>query len=253
MNKKRTKCILLLIVIFVIFSVLLCACSETNNKIPIPTVKEDIFVYDTDNIINDDVEKELNQLLAKFEEKTEAEVVVITIPSLLDRSIEDYSHNLFNTLGIGKKGKDNGFLLLISRNDTKVRLEIGRGFEESINDAKAGRILDTYFVPYRENDEYTEGTKLTVYSILATLSEEYDFEIDGLDSSLSINSESEDDEDSLIWFILLLIIIIAIVIAFFVDSSSGGSGYSGGFFSSSGSSSSGSFGGGSTGGGGVSR
>ncbi len=91
-------------------------------------------------------------MLVELEEKTESEFVIVSVESLLDRTIEDYANNLFNTLGIGKKGQDNGALLIFSRSDEKVRLEIGRGLEGCLNDAKCGRILDNYFVPYREMD-----------------------------------------------------------------------------------------------------
>lgn len=165
MRKKRIiSCMMLLMVLTTLISMLTgCATSE---KIPIPTVEKDVYIYDEDDIIDDDVEKELNKMLVELEEKTEAEFAIVSVESLLDRSIEDYANNLFNTLGIGKKGKDNGVLLLFSLSDEKVRLEIGRGLEGCLNDAKCGRILDDYFVPYRENDEYTKATEMTVKAVL---------------------------------------------------------------------------------------
>ena len=149
MNKKRIISYVMLLITFVI---MLTGCT-TSEKIPIPKVEKDVYIYDEDNIIDDDVEEKLNKMLVELEKKSEVEFVVVSVESLLDRSIEDYANNLFNTLGIGKKEKDNGLLLLFSRSDKKVRLEIGRGLEGCLNDSKCGRILDDYFVPYRENDE----------------------------------------------------------------------------------------------------
>ena len=137
MNKKRIISYVMLLITFVI---MLTGCT-TSEKIPIPKVEKDVYIYDEDNIIDDDVEEKLNKMLVELEKKSEVEFVVVSVESLLDRSIEDYANNLFNTLGIGKKEKDNGLLLLFSRSDKKVRLEIGRGLEGCLNDSKCGRIL----------------------------------------------------------------------------------------------------------------
>lgn len=247
MRKKRIiSCIMLLMVLTILISIPTgCATSE---EIPIPTVEKDVYIYDEDNIIDDDIEKELNKMLVELEENTETEFVVISVESLLDRSIEDYTNNLFNTLGIGKKGKDNGVLLLFSRSDEKVRLEIGRGLEGCLNDSKCGRILDNYFVPYRENDEYTKATEMTVKAVLNVIAEEFEIDIQGLEKDPNVGDNSDDELPLWVW-IIIIILIIAIVVICDIDDSSGG-----GFFGgSSGGFSGGSFGGGFSGGGGASR
>ena len=249
MRKKRIiSCMMLLMVLTTLMSMLTgCAASE---KIPIPTVEKDVYIYDEDDIIDDDVEKELNKMLVELEEKTDAEFAIVSVESLLDRSIEDYANNLFNTLGIGKKGKDNGVLLLFSRSDEKVRLEIGRGLEGCLNDAKCGRILDDYFVPYRENDEYTKATEMTVKAVLNVIAEEYEINIQGY---LPVE---DDSDDGLPLWVRIIFILVAIAIAIVVigaicdDGSSSGGGFFGG---SSGGFSGGGFGGGFSGGGGASR
>ena len=233
----------------------------TSEKIPIPTIEKDVYIYDEDNIIDDDVEENLNKMLVELEEKTEVEFAVISVESLLDRSIEDYANNLFNTLGIGKKGEDNGILLLFSRSDEKVRLEIGRGLEGCLNDSKCGRILDDYFVPYRESDEYTEATKLTVNAVLKVLCEEYDITITGLNTE-SIQIEEPDELTLGQWVIIIVIIIILLIVLEWITGRIFGDGFGDGIVfiileclgdSSSSGSSGGGFGGGFSGGGGASR
>ncbi len=250
MRKKRIiSCMMLLMVLTTLMSMLTgCAASE---KIPIPTVEKDVYIYDEDDIIDDDVEKELNKMLVELEEKTDAEFAIVSVESLLDRSIEDYANNLFNTLGIGKKGKDNGVLLLFSRSDEKVRLEIGRGLEGCLNDAKCGRILDNYFVPYRENDEYTKATEMTVKAVLNVIAEEYEINIQGLEKDLPVEDDSDDGLPLWVWIIIIIGAIAIVVIgAICDDGSSSGGGFFGG---SSGGFSGGGFGGGFSGGGGASR
>ena len=253
MNKKRIISYVVLLMVLTALISMFAGCA-TSEKIPIPTVKENVFIYDEDNIVDDEVEESLNKMLVELEEKTEVEFSVVSVESLLDRSIENYSNNLFNTLGIGKKGKDNGVLLLFSRSDEKVRLEIGRGLEGCLTDSKCGRILDDYFVPYREDDDYTKATEMTVKAVLTVIAEEYEIDIQGLETDdISIEDESKDKISDYICVIIIIacIIILSIIFTFF---SGGDDGSSGGYFGgSSGGFSSSSFGGGFSGGGGASR
>lgn len=248
MRKRRIiSCMMLLLVLATLMS-MLTACT-TAEKIPIPTAEKDVYIYDEDNIIDDNVEKELNQMLVELEKKTEIEFVVVSVKSLLDQSIEDYSNNLFNTLGIGKKGEDNGILLLFSRSDEKVRLEIGRGLEGCLNDSKCGRILDTFFVPYRENDKYTKAAKMTVQAVLNVLAEEYEINIQNLEEDIQVEDNSDNGIPLWLWIILIFLVILI----FSVGSDSSSSSHGGFFGGSSGGFSSGGFGGGFSGGGGTSR
>ena len=248
MTKKRRSRILLGIMVLIlgIFTFSITGCGN-SKKIPIPTVKDGVYIYDDGNIIDDDVESQINDMLVDLEEKTEVEFAVITVEDLQGLEIEEYANNLFNTLGIGKKGEDNGLLLLISQSDERVRLEIGRGLEGCLNDAKCGRILDDYFVPYRDNDEYTKGTELTVEATLNVLADEYDVQIQGLDENIQL--EEENEEDYTIIFIIVVIIIFAVCLIMEKNDYHGG----GGIFVGGGGSSGGSFGGGFSGGGGASR
>ena len=253
MRKKRISFLILLIIMLSTLMSMLTACSS-SEKIPIPKVEDNVYIYDEDNVIDDDVEETLNGILVDLEEKTEAEFVVVSVESLLDRTIEEYANNLFNTLGIGKKGEDNGLLLLFSRSDERVRLEIGRGMEGFLNDSKCGRILDDYFVPYREEDKYTEATEMTVKAVVSVIAEEYDVQIQGVDEE--INVEEESDGDIPLWLAVVIIVAIlgfALLLAILDDGTGGSSGGYYGGSSGGGFSSGGSFGGGFSGGGGASR
>lgn len=233
----------------------LVGCSTTQEEIPIPTVEKNVYIYDQDDIISDDVEETLNKLLTELEEETEVEFAVISIQSLLNKDIEAYANELFNSLGIGKDDKDNGVLLLFSRTDERVRLEIGLGLEGCLNDSKCGRILDNNFVPYRENDEYTTATEMTVKAVANVIAEEYDVKIQGLENfEESENADAEQEEKRLstgeLILIFILVVLYVIIYVYGEGGSSGGS-YHGGF--SGGGSSRGGFGGGRSGGGGASR
>ena len=252
-KRQRYTSYLIVLILLAFLMSLLIGCATTTEETP--TVKSDIYIYDEDNVIDDDVENMLNKMLVELEQKTGAEFAVISVSSLLDNTIEDYANNMFNTLGIGKKGEDNGLLLLFSRSDNKVRLEVGRGLEGCLNDAKCGRILDNYFVPYRESDEYSKATELTVKAALTVLCEEYNITINGLDIE-AFETEETDDSDEIDFATIILIIIILIIVEW-VTGHIFGDGFGDGLviaiLSSGGSSSGGGFGGGCSGGGGASR
>ena len=166
-----------------------------------------------------------------------------------------------NELGIGKKEKNNGVLLLISKTDNKVRLEIGNGLQGILTDSISGRILDNYFVPYRENNEYDKAVSQTVQAVINRIasSEEYDFSIDGIDESLVVD---DDISGTTVFIIILVLVLIAVVL----EGATGyylGNGFGDGIIfmlledisdiSSSGGGSGGHFGGGGFSGGGASR
>lgn len=250
MLKKRIISVLVLLVLLTSLMTIFVGC-ESRGNIKVPKVEQDVYVYDQDDCINDEIEVEINSLLKELEEKTKAEFAVISIPSLNNYTIEEYANELFNTLGIGKDDEDNGVLLLFSKTDKKVRLEIGRGLEGCLNDAKCGRILDNHFVPYREEGDYTKATRQTVIAVLNVVAEEYQVEMENLEQ---VETAEDNEQDMPVWVYILLIIIIIVVgcLKASVSDESYDGGYHGGF-SSGGNSRSGGFSGGRSGGGGASR
>lgn len=252
MFRKRSLKLFIMILLIGGCCSFLFGCSEEKSSIVVPTPKEDVFVYDEDDLFSDSEEEQLNGYLQELEDKTDAEFVVLTIKSLGGNSIEDYSIEVANGLGIGKSDADNGVLLIMSRSDERVRLEIGKGLEGILNDSKCGRILDDYFVPYREDDDYVTATNETVKAVITVIADDAGVTIDGIDSTDSTVSE-ESDSISLTNIIALIVVIVFIffmIILIIDDDYYGGygGGYGGGGFHSSGG-----FGGGSFGGGGASR
>jgi uncharacterized protein len=99
------------------------------------------YVSDFANVLNVQTEAQLNEYLKRVEESTGAQIAIVTIPSLAGEPIEDVATLLFERWGIGKKGKDEGALFLLSINDRKSRLEVGYGLEPILPDGAAGALL----------------------------------------------------------------------------------------------------------------
>lgn len=143
--------------------------------IPKPTSL--FYVNDKADLLSDEIEEYIVSTNVDLCEKTDAQIVVVTINSLNGDSLEEYATALFREYGIGDKDKNNGVLLLVALEDRKSRIEVGYGLEGALNDAKTGRIQDNYMIPYFKEGNYAEGLKNGFDAILAEVAAEYDVEI----------------------------------------------------------------------------
>lgn len=85
------------------------------------------------------------------------EIAVVTVPDLQGYDVADFTHKLATTWGVGKKGKDNGIVILIAMKERKVRIEVGYGLESIIPDAIAKRIISQDMGPYLKKNQYGKG------------------------------------------------------------------------------------------------
>ncbi|KQZ80030.1 dehydrogenase [Rhodanobacter sp. Root561] len=103
---------------------------------------------------------QVNQLDAQLEalEKAKgAQLVVLMVGSTGDQDIEGYSLAVAEANRIGRKGTDDGVLLLIAKNDRSVRIEVGYGLEGAIPDAATARIIREYIAPKFRGNDYFGG------------------------------------------------------------------------------------------------
>lgn len=146
--KKFTICLLL----FISFITNVFA---TNY--PEPT--RDFYVNDTVDIISNETEEMIIEKNKDLYKRTGAQIVIVTIQSLENKSIEEYANNLFRKYKIGSSEKNNGVLILVSLDDRKYRVEIGPGLESVLNDGKIGRYEREYLQPNFRKGNYDEGIK----------------------------------------------------------------------------------------------
>lgn len=126
------------------------------------------WVTDNGNFYTPEQEVELNKIISDYEKKTSIEIGVITINSLGDTSIEEYADQQFNRIGIGKKGADNGLLIVFSMEDRASRIETGNGMEPFFTDADAYDALEVVKPSFRAGN-YAEGTTNCINSIINKL------------------------------------------------------------------------------------
>ena len=135
--------------------------------------RPDHYVTDRANLLTAETETKLNAYLKNYEAKTTNQVVVVTFPSLEEESLEDFSIRLAETWRVGQKGRDNGVIFLIFKEDRKMRLEVGYGLEGTLPDALAGQIINNVVRPYFAQGEYEQGILAGVGAVIQATQGEF--------------------------------------------------------------------------------
>jgi uncharacterized protein len=138
----------------------------------IPVVP-DGYVTDHAHLLSPTAKQKLEQILSGFEAQSTNQIVVATFPSLEGEAVEDFSIRLAEQWKVGEKGKDNGVIFLIFKEDRQMRIEVGYGLESVLPDALAGQILDQEVRPYFQKLDYEAGIFAGVGAILRATQGEY--------------------------------------------------------------------------------
>ncbi len=130
-------------------------------------------VVDEAGLLPPDRAAALEEELRRLEEETGAQVVVLTVESLEGEVLEDYALRVAETWEIGRgDGIDDGVVLLVSRDDRKLRIEVGYGLEGVLPDLAAKRIIDGAIVPRFKAGDFAGGVEAGVDSIAGAIREE---------------------------------------------------------------------------------
>jgi uncharacterized protein len=126
-------------------------------------------VVDDAGLIDAATKAALDAKLAAFEQKSSDQIVVATIPSLGGEAIEPYANRLFRAWGLGQAGEDNGILLLVARDDRKMRIEVGYGLEGTLTDLHSKLIIEDTMVPAFRAGDFAGGISRAVDDIVTVL------------------------------------------------------------------------------------
>lgn len=116
-------------------------------------------INDNAGFLSSQQKAQLERDLRQLEERTSAQLVLLTIPSLQGEALEDYSMRVAETWGLGQEDLDNGILLLIAQREKKLRIEVGYGLEHIITDLKAGYIIRNVITPRFSRGDYFGGVR----------------------------------------------------------------------------------------------
>lgn len=162
---KKTTSILLMV-----FCLVLTACGQTkeeNSNLPKPKG----FINDFENLLTDQQEEYLDSLITDYEKQAKIEIAIVTIDSSMTsaETFDNYTLELANYWGVGKKDLDNGVLIGVSSTLRRIRIQNGFGIEEILSDEETKKIIDAFFIPNFKNGDYFEGIKLGTIEIMEKL------------------------------------------------------------------------------------
>lgn len=127
------------------------------------------YVCNPAGILSQEACSEIDRMLYELEQKTGIETVVAVLPSIGDADCFDFSHQLLNEWGVGKKEKNNGLVILLVTDQRCVQFYTGYGLEGDLPDAICKRIQTKYMIPYLKDGNWNEGMVAGVRAVCARL------------------------------------------------------------------------------------
>ena len=165
------------------------------------------YVTDPSAILSATARDSINAILGRLEKSTGIETAVVMLPSIGDEDIFDFGHELFRKWGIGKKKSNNGLLILLVKDQKKVRFTTGYGIEGTMTDAMSKRIQTTLMIPRFRVGDWNGGMVSGVRAVAKTL-----------DGSMQAEEDSGEDDISTIMITLLAIVVTMLIFIYAMGS-----------------------------------
>lgn len=190
---------LLIAALLFVFTATAAAETKQYTIDDVPNVRQ--YVTDPSAILSATARDSINAILGRLEKSTGIETAVVMLPSIGDKDIFDFGHELFRKWGIGKKKSDNGLLILFVKDQKKVRFTTGYGIEGTMTDAMSKRIQTTLMIPRFKKGNWDGGMVSGVRAVAKTL--------DG-----SMQAEEDSGEDDLSDILIALVFIVGTMLIF---------------------------------------
>lgn len=146
-------------------------------------------VNDYAGMLSPATRQQLEYALAELEKSDSTQLAVLTITSLEGENLEDFSLKVVEQWKLGQKRLDNGALLLIAKNDRKLRIEVGYGLEGVLTDLQSARIIRDIITPQFRNGNFDQGVIDGVSAMIAVVRGEFNGK-DVVDSGAGLNGDT---------------------------------------------------------------
>src|SRR5438094_2423275 len=166
------------------------------------------YVTDLAGVIGAQKKAALQALGTELEQKTGAQMAIVTVRSLDGESVDSYAVDLYKQLGVGSKKDNRGVLLLLAPNDRKYRIEVGYGLEPVINDARAGD-AGRAMVPFLRQGDYGKATEIAAWRLAKYLADDSGVTLTGQPPAGGNRDGRADNASWGVWLALGLILLFA--------------------------------------------
>lgn len=154
--------------------VMVAAIPIAVSALDVPPAPTDIPVVDQTNTLSAEQKQALAAKIAKERADTGNQVAILMIKTLDDQAIEDYSLAVARGWGIGQKDRNSGVLLLVAKDDRRLRIEVGYGLEGALTDIRSGQIIRDRITPQFKDGKYYEGIDSGLDGIITAINGEKD-------------------------------------------------------------------------------
>jgi len=148
--------------LLLLLALLLCSTAQADVAVPKLTQR----VTDLTSTLDSGQRQALESKLAAFEARKGSQIAVLLLPTTQPETIEQFGIRVAEAWKLGRKGVDDGVLLLIAKNDHKLRIEVGYGLEGALNDATAKRIVSEIISPNLKRGDFYAGIDAGVDAIV---------------------------------------------------------------------------------------
>jgi uncharacterized protein len=203
---------------------LLFNCAPTARAEQVKNLKPQGYVNDFAGVLSAQTKDKLTALCAEVDQKTRAQIAIVTVSSLEGEPIEQYSIDLATTWGIGPQQKDRGVLILLAPNDRKYRIEVGYGLEGILPDGKVGG-FGREAVPLLRQNDYNGAVLLMTERVAQVIAEDQKVSLDSLAGAPPLPSEPDRSlfpMSSIVWLLVFIIFLVSPVAGFVLNLLFGG-------------------------------
>lgn len=162
------------------------------------------YAVDPDGILTPAARDSIDRMLYRLEQQTGIQTVVAVVPSIGDADCFDFCHQLLNSWGVGQKGRDNGFVILLVTDQRCIQFYTGYGLEGPLPDAICKRIQTRDMIPYLKDGRWSEGMVAGVRATCARL-----------DGSMDNDAADDGADDGVgsVFLVLLGIVAVGVFLA----------------------------------------
>lgn len=169
-------------------------------EVPVPPLAQ--RVTDLTGTLDAGQTQTLEARLAEFEANKGAQLALLIVPTTQPESIEQFGIRVAEAWKLGRKGVDDGALLLVAKDDRALRIEVGYGLEGALNDATAKRVVDEVIVPYFKRGEFYPGIESGITAMMRVIDGE------ALPPPKRAAASGKDDIETLLFVAFGLVVVV---------------------------------------------